>query len=55
MNDTAAAADAGRVDLFVSHAGRDRAWAEWVAWELVQAGYRVELNFWDLGGGGELH
>ena len=39
--------DAGRVDLFVSHAGRDRPWAEWVAWELQQAGYRVELEFWD--------
>ena len=46
MNDTEPT-DAGRVDLFVSHAGRDRAWAEWVAWELQQAGYRVELDFWD--------
>jgi tetratricopeptide (TPR) repeat protein len=46
MNDTEPT-DAGRVDLFVSHAGRDRAWAEWVAWELRQAGYRVELDSWD--------
>ena len=38
---------AGRVDLFVSHAGRDRAWAEWVAWELIDAGYTVELDYWD--------
>lgn len=36
-----------RVDLFVSHAGRDRAWAEWVAWELIEAGYTVELDYWD--------
>jgi TIR domain len=46
VNDTEPT-DAGRVDLFVSHAGRDRAWAEWVAWELQQAGYRVELDYWD--------
>ena len=46
VNDTEPTA-AGGVDLFVSHAGRDRAWAEWVAWELQQGGYRVELDFWD--------
>ncbi|MFI5848389.1 FxSxx-COOH system tetratricopeptide repeat protein [Micromonospora chalcea] len=34
-------------DVFVSHAGRDRAWAEWVGWELEAAGYRVELDLWD--------
>ncbi|MEU0395008.1 toll/interleukin-1 receptor domain-containing protein, partial [Streptomyces sp. NPDC006208] len=28
--------EGGRV--FVSHAGADRAWAEWVAWQLVDAG-----------------
>jgi tetratricopeptide (TPR) repeat protein len=47
VNDTAEPTDADRVDLFVSHAGRDRAWAEWVAWELQHAGYRVELDYWD--------
>jgi tetratricopeptide (TPR) repeat protein len=36
-----------RVDFFVSHAGADRAWAEWVAWQLEQAGYTVELDVWD--------
>jgi tetratricopeptide (TPR) repeat protein len=36
-----------RVDFFVSHAGRDEAWAEWVAWHLVEAGYTVELDCWD--------
>jgi hypothetical protein len=35
------------VDFFVSHAGRDQGWAEWVAWHLVEAGYTVELDFWD--------
>ena len=26
------------IDFFVSHAGADRAWAEWVAWQLAEAG-----------------
>ncbi|WP_461081900.1 FxSxx-COOH system tetratricopeptide repeat protein [Streptomyces deserti] len=32
--------------LFVSHAGADLAWAEWVAWQLQDAGYEVELDSW---------
>src|ERR1022692_929855 len=28
---------AGRVDFFISHAGADRAWAEWVASQLRDA------------------
>jgi tetratricopeptide (TPR) repeat protein len=40
-----------RVDFFISHAGRDRAWAEWVAWHLVDAGYTVELDVWDWAAG----
>ena len=40
-----------RVDFFVSHAGRDRAWAEWVAWQLADAGYAVELDVWDWAAG----
>src|SRR5260370_37032716 len=39
------------VDFFVSHAGADRAWAEWVAWQLIQAGYSVELDVWDWAAG----
>ena len=35
------------VDVFVSHAGRDRPWAEWVAWQLDLAGLSVELDYWD--------
>ncbi|MEU4496046.1 FxSxx-COOH system tetratricopeptide repeat protein [Streptomyces sp. NPDC023998] len=41
--------DGGQV--FVSHAGADRAWAEWVAWQLQDAGYEVELDCWDWGAG----
>lgn len=33
----------GQSDFFVSHAGADWAWAEWVAWQLTDAGYTVEL------------
>ena len=40
-----------RVDFFVSHAGADRAWAEWVAWQLIDAGYSVELDVWDWAAG----
>ena len=40
-----------RVDFFVSHAGADRAWAEWVAWQLIEAGYTVELDVWDWAAG----
>jgi len=35
------------IDYFISHAGADRAWAEWVAWQLDAAGYTVELDVWD--------
>jgi hypothetical protein len=40
-----------RKDFFVSHAGADRAWAEWVAWQLTDAGYTVELAVWDWSAG----
>ncbi|MEV7890997.1 toll/interleukin-1 receptor domain-containing protein [Streptomyces sp. NPDC002817] len=37
---------------FISHAGADRASAEWIAWQLTEAGHRVELDYWDWGAGG---
>jgi hypothetical protein len=40
-----------RTDFFVSHAGTDAAWAEWVAWQLIEAGYTVELDVWDWAAG----
>ncbi|MFG3461999.1 FxSxx-COOH system tetratricopeptide repeat protein, partial [Streptomyces sp. NPDC047853] len=33
--------------FFVSYAGPDRVWAEWVGWQLKQAGHQVELDRWD--------
>ncbi|MFD3844125.1 FxSxx-COOH system tetratricopeptide repeat protein [Streptomyces sp. NPDC058642] len=50
-------ADAGESDgtsdqrWFISHAGADRAWAEWVGWQLLDAGHQVELDYWDWGTG----
>src|SRR3954447_8886011 len=37
-----------QADFFVSYAGRDRDWAEWIAWTLEEAGYRVFLPDWDV-------
>jgi TIR domain-containing protein len=34
-------------DFFISHAGRDTGWAEWLAWQLQEAGYTIELDVWD--------
>jgi hypothetical protein len=34
-------------DFFISHAGRDTGWAEWLAWQLQEAGWTVELDVWD--------
>ncbi|WP_461123357.1 FxSxx-COOH system tetratricopeptide repeat protein [Saccharothrix stipae] len=35
-------------DFFVSYTAADRAWAEWVAWELEAAGHRVLVQAWDM-------
>jgi hypothetical protein len=35
-------------DFFVSYTQADRAWAEWVAWELNAAGYTTVLQAWDM-------
>ena len=40
-----------RKDFIVSHGRADRAWAEWVAWQLTEAGYTVELAVWDWAAG----
>jgi hypothetical protein len=39
------------VRVFVSHAGPDVGWAQWVAWRLHYAGHEVELDVWDWGAG----
>jgi TIR domain/Tetratricopeptide repeat len=38
----------GPADFFVSYTSADRAWAEWIAWELEADGYQVILQAWDF-------
>ncbi|WP_341846381.1 FxSxx-COOH system tetratricopeptide repeat protein [Streptomyces regalis] len=33
--------------FFISYAGADRLWAEWVGWHLERDGHLVELDIWD--------
>jgi len=33
-------------DFFVSYTSSDREWAEWVAWELQEAGYTCTIQAW---------
>jgi TIR domain-containing protein len=35
-------------DFFVSYTGADRAWAEWIAWQLEAEGYQVLVQAWDF-------
>jgi len=35
-------------DFFVSYTQTDRAWAEWIAWQLEAAGYSTVLQAWDF-------
>jgi len=39
-------------DFFVSYTGKDKAWAEWIAWQLENAGYRTLIQAWDFKSGG---
>ncbi len=33
-------------DFFISRTGTDRAWAEWIAWQVKSEGYSVDLQDW---------
>lgn len=35
-------------DFFISYSKADRAWAEWIAWQLEQAGFSVVIQEWDF-------
>src|ERR1044072_3105368 len=39
-------------DLFISYNKADRTRAEWIAWQLAEAGYSVVLQAWDFLTGG---
>ena len=38
----------GNWDFFVSYTQADRAWAEWIAWQLEEDSYRVLIQAWDM-------
>jgi TIR domain len=39
------------VDFFISYTSADRAWAEWIAWQLEAEGYQVVVQAWDFTAG----
>ncbi|MGH9934765.1 MAG: FxSxx-COOH system tetratricopeptide repeat protein [Blastocatellia bacterium] len=39
-------------DFFISYTAKDRAWAEWIAWQLEEAEYSVVIQAWDFRPGG---
>jgi hypothetical protein len=43
-----AGAQADSWDFFISYTKVDRAWAEWIAWELEEDGHRVLIQAWDF-------
>jgi hypothetical protein len=44
--------EAAQSHFFVSYTGADRVWAEWIAWQLEEAGYKVKIQAWDFSPGG---
>ena len=42
-------------DFFISYRNTDRAWAEWIAFELTLAGYEVLIQAWDFRDGQPIH
>jgi hypothetical protein len=40
-----------KTDFFVSYNSANKAWAEWMAWELEAAGYTTKIQAWDFGPG----
>src|SRR5258706_9417646 len=41
-------AEDAQKDFFVSYNKADRAWAEWIAWQLEAEGYTTILQAWDF-------
>jgi hypothetical protein len=37
----------GELDFFISYTAADRPWAEWIAWQLEDEGYRTAVQAWD--------
>jgi hypothetical protein len=36
------------IEFFISYSAADESWAEWIAWQLDQAGYSIRLQKWDF-------
>lgn len=36
------------IDFFISYSPPDIRWAEWIAWQLERAGYRIMMQAWDF-------
>jgi hypothetical protein len=45
---TPSAAPSSEWDFFLSYTQADRGWAEWMAWQLENAGYSVLIQAWDF-------
>jgi hypothetical protein len=43
-----------RRDFFISYNSVDRHWAEWIAWQLEEAGYATIIQSWDIPPGTDL-
>lgn len=41
-------------DFFISYNQADRLWAEWIAWNLDDAGYNTVIQAWDFGAGSRI-
>ncbi len=39
-------------DFFISYNRADQGWAEWIAWQLEDAGYTTKIQAWDFRAGG---
>ncbi len=39
---------ANKKDFFISYNGKDKGWAEWIAWQLEATGYSVVIQAWDF-------
>ncbi len=39
-------------DFFISYNSQDKAWAEWIAWEIEQMGHTTIIQAWDFNAGG---
>jgi tetratricopeptide (TPR) repeat protein len=40
-----------KYDFFISYNKADTHWAEWIAWQLEEAGYKTRIQVWDFGAG----